>query len=83
MDSLDPDGKVVLLQLRESRDPESGGRYTVKRFKVAGRKEGHVTRVPAQNPINREFQPILLEEDPMRRLTIIAEFLEVLVPADR
>jgi len=76
----DPDGKVVLLQLRESRDPESGGRYTVKRFKVVARSGKRITRVRLE-PNNREFSPMVLDEDPERELKIIAEFLEVLVPA--
>jgi SOS-response transcriptional repressor LexA len=74
--------KVLLLQLRDARDPESGGRYTVKRFKAAGRSGERVTKVRLE-PINRSFRPIVLEEDPMRQLTVIAEFLEVLVQADR
>jgi len=32
-------------------------------------------------PANREFEAIVLSDDPMRQLTLIAEFLEVLVPA--
>ena len=80
MEGRAPDDKVVLLQLRDARDPETGGRYTVKRFKVAGRRDGRISRVRLE-PVNREFQAIVLEEDPMRQLTPIAEFLEVLVPA--
>jgi SOS-response transcriptional repressor LexA len=80
MEGRDLDGTVVLFQLRDARDPESGGRYTVKRFKVVGRRDGRISRVRLE-PINREFQAIVLEEDPMRQLTPIAEFLEVLVPA--
>jgi hypothetical protein len=80
METRDPDGKVVLLQLRESRDPESGGRYTVKRFKVVARSGKRITRVRLE-PNNREFSPMVLDEDPERDLKVIAEFLEVLVPA--
>jgi len=80
MEGRDPDGKVLLLQLRDARDPESGGRYTVKRFRVVGRIGGRISKVRLE-PINREFQAIVLEEDPMRQLTLIAEFLEILVPA--
>lgn len=72
------DGKIVLLQLRDARDPESGGRYTVKRFKVAARRDGRVARVRLE-PLNKDYEPILLEDDPMRQLTVIAEFVEVLV----
>lgn len=80
MEGRDPDDKVVLVQLRDARDPETGGRYTVKRFKVAGRRDGRISRVRLE-PVNREFDAIVLEEDPMRQLTPIAEYLEVVVPA--
>ncbi|HVE86656.1 MAG TPA: LexA family transcriptional regulator [Myxococcales bacterium] len=82
MKGKDPENRVVLIQLRDATDPESGGRYTVKRFKVAGRRDGRISRVRL-DPANREFKPILLEEDPMRQLTVIAEYLEVLVPGPR
>jgi transcriptional regulator with XRE-family HTH domain len=75
-----PDGRIVLAHLRDARDPESGGQYTVKRFKVTGRREGRVAQVCLQ-PINRVFEPLLLPDEPMRQLTVIAEFLAVLVPA--
>ena len=80
MEGRDPDGRVVLLQLRDARDPESGGRYTVKRFKVLARSGRRITRVRLE-PINKEFSPMVMDEDPERELKIIAEFLEVLVPA--
>jgi SOS-response transcriptional repressor LexA len=75
-----PDGKVVLLQLRDLRDPETDLRYTVKRFRVAERRGRRITRVRLES-LNRDFEPMVLEEDPERELRVIAEFLEVLVPA--
>lgn len=80
MESRDPNDKVVLLQLRDARDPESGGRYTVKRFKVAERRDGEVVRVRLES-LNRDFEAMELEEDPMSRLVPLAEFLEVLARA--
>ncbi|HYV44570.1 MAG TPA: S24 family peptidase [Myxococcaceae bacterium] len=80
MEGRDPDGRVVLLQLRDERDPESGGRYTVKRFRVLARSGRRITRVRLE-PVNKEFSPMVMDEDPERELKIIAEFLEVLVPA--
>lgn len=82
MDGRNPHGKVVLLQLRGGRDPETGGRYTVKRFKVTAKRGKKVTRVRLE-PLNREFEAMVLEKEPMRQLTAVAEFLEVLVPASR
>jgi phage repressor protein C with HTH and peptisase S24 domain len=80
LEGRDPDGRVVLIQLRDARDPESGGRYTVKRFKVLARSGRRVTRVRLE-PVNKEFAPMTMDEEPERELRIIAEFLEVLVPA--
>ena len=48
-------GKIVLVQLRDATDPETGQRYTVKRHKSEKVKEGHswrhekITREPV-NP---------------------------------
>jgi len=74
-----PEGKVVLLQLRGARDPETGGHYTVKRFTVVQRRGRRLTRLRLE-PINRELQPLVLLDDPERELKVVAEFLEVLVP---
>jgi len=82
MDGRDPNGKRVLVQLRDARDPETGGRYTLKRFKVVGRRAGQVTRIRLE-PLNREHKAMVLQEDPMSQLTVVAEFLEVLVPPAR
>jgi SOS-response transcriptional repressor LexA len=78
--SRSPEGKVVLLQLRGVRDPETDLRYTVKRFRVLERRGQRIARVRL-DPINRDFEPMVLKEDPERELKVIAEFLEVLVPA--
>ena len=80
METRSPEGKVVLVQLRDARDPETGGRYTVKRFQVTGRREGRPSKVRLQ-PLNRKLKALVLRGDPMRQLTVVAELLEVLVPA--
>lgn len=79
LEERDPDGKVVLLQLRDATDPETGGRYTVKKLRLS-RDEGRVVQVRLE-PLNKAFEALVLEEDPMSQLTPIAELLDVLVPA--
>ena len=82
MEGRDPNGKLVLVQLRDAKDPETGGAYTLKRFKVTSRRGGQITRVRLE-PVNRDYKAMVLEEDPMRQVSVIAEFLEVLVPPPR
>ncbi|MFL5384460.1 MAG: helix-turn-helix transcriptional regulator [Longimicrobiaceae bacterium] len=73
-------GKTVLVQLRDEVDPETGQRYTLKRYhsdKTA--RNGSWRHVSITlSPLNPEFQPIVLtdvEEDTIR---VIAELVEVL-----
>lgn len=73
-----PDRRVVLVQLRVARDPETGGRFTVKRLKVIGWRGRRMARVRLESA-SRAFRPMVFE-DPERELKVIAEFLEVLVP---
>lgn len=73
-------GKTVLVQLRDATDPETGQRYTVKRYESEKSKEGDTWRHTkiTLKPLNRDFAPIILigtEED---QLQVIAEFIEVL-----
>lgn len=73
-------GRIVLVQLQDDRDPETGFRYTVKRYqseKTANESEGwrHV-RVLLE-PLNSEFSPIALTVDDEGGVRVIAEFLQV------
>jgi len=74
-------GKTVLVQLRDAADPETGERYTVKRYqseKVQS-DEGawrHVRII--LKPTNPEFEAIELSVDDEGEFVVIAEFLEVL-----
>jgi len=74
-------GRIVLVQLPDATDPETGQRFTVKRYR--SKKETspdgtwrHV-RV-ALEPLNPEFQPIKLRCEDEHDVTVVAEFLEVL-----
>lgn len=79
-------GKIVLAQHREISDPETGGRYTVKRYeseKVYDELGGWRHREIRLAPINPRFQPIVLEGVPEEEVAVIAELVEVLRPAKR
>ena len=73
-------GKTVLVRMRDDTDPESGQRYTVKRYrseKVADGDSWRHTRI-SLNPINADFQPIVLANAEEGQFQVIAEVLEVL-----
>lgn len=73
-------GKIVVVQLRDGVDPESGERYTVKRYeseKQVGEEGWRHTRIVLR-PGNREFEPIVLTEAEEGTLQVVAELVEVL-----
>jgi ATP-dependent helicase YprA (DUF1998 family)/SOS-response transcriptional repressor LexA len=73
-------GKVVLVELRDQVDPESGLRYTVKRYeseKVEAGEDGwrHVRIV--LRPQNPEFEPIVITAEDEMEVAVVAELVEV------
>ena len=73
-------GKTVLVQLRDATDPETGQRYTVKRYKSEKAKEGDTWRHAriTLKPVNLDFEPIVLTGTQEGELQVIAELVEVL-----
>jgi SOS-response transcriptional repressor LexA len=73
-------GKTVLAQLRDAADPETGERYTVKRYEsektIAGDSWRHATIT--LRPINPNFEPIVLNGEIDQQLQVIAEVIEVI-----
>ncbi|HEY4320397.1 MAG TPA: DEAD/DEAH box helicase [Gemmatimonadales bacterium] len=74
-------GRIVLAQLADARDPETGFRYTVKLYRSEKTLDGvggwrHV-RVSLE-PINSEFQPIELRVEDEGTVTVVAEVIQVL-----
>ena len=73
-------GKIVLVQLRDATDPETGQRYTVKRYKSKKAVEDdswyhlNITLEPA----NPDFKPIELINAEEGELNVIAEMVEIL-----
>ncbi|GAB4335806.1 MAG: DEAD/DEAH box helicase family protein [Desulfobulbaceae bacterium] len=73
-------GKTVLVQMRDAMDPETGERYTVKKYeseKVQAGDSWRHTRIILK-PVNPDFEPIVLTGAEEGELQVIAEFVEVL-----
>ena len=72
--------KTVLVQLRDATDRETGQRYTVKRYKSEKAKKGdswHHEKITLE-PVNPDFEPIVLTGADDDELQVIAELVEVL-----
>ena len=72
--------KTVLVQLRDATDPETGQRYTVKRYKSEKARKGDSWRHAkiTLNPVNPDFEPIVLTHADEGDLRVIAELVDVL-----
>lgn len=74
-------GKIVLCQHHDITDPETGGSYTVKRYKSEKKfkKDGTWEHEKITlEPLNPEYDSIILPKCPEGEFKIIAEFVEVL-----
>jgi type I restriction enzyme, R subunit len=73
-------GKVVLVELRDQRDAESGERYTVKRYESEKAAKGDSWRHERVRlkPLNPEFEPIVLTGSDEGEPRVIAELVDVL-----
>ncbi|MBM4223440.1 MAG: hypothetical protein FJ167_01315 [Gammaproteobacteria bacterium] len=73
-------GKTVLVQLRDATDPETGQRFTVKRYESEKVERGDSWRHERITliPVNSEFEPIPLKGKDEGELQVIAELIEVL-----
>jgi SOS-response transcriptional repressor LexA len=70
---------IGLFQLHAADDPETGGRFTVKRLNIRTTRDanGELHRVSTLVPENPTFPPMpVMDED----VKFVAEFLEVLHP---
>lgn len=72
--------KIVLAQLHDISDPETGGSYTVKKY--ASRKrfnpDGTWQHEEIQlEPLNPKYKPIVLEQNEEGSIKVIAEFISV------
>jgi phage repressor protein C with HTH and peptisase S24 domain len=74
-------GKIVLVQLRDETDPESGAHYTVKRYESEKSFDEDDTWRQVKitlTPLNTSFGPIVLAEEDEDSIAVIAEFLQVI-----
>ena len=73
-------GRTVLVQLRDAVDPDTGERFTVKRYRSekTADEDGwrHVSVV--LEPVNAEFAPIELRIEDEGSVTVVAELVEVI-----
>ena len=72
-------GRIVLVQLQDEVDPDTGLRYTVKRYrsgKTADEDGWRHVRIVLE-PVNREFTPIALTAEDEEAVAVVAEFVEV------
>lgn len=72
--------RIVLVQLHDSMDPETGQCYTVKRYMSQKAQAGDSwqhTRITLR-PTNPSYEPIVLIETDQTTLKVIAELLDVL-----
>ena len=71
-------GKIVLVQLRDALDPETGERYTVKRYESTTIQADDSWRHSSirLKPVNPEFEAIELSGDE-GQIQVIAECIEV------
>jgi SOS-response transcriptional repressor LexA len=74
-------GKIVLAQYRGDADPETGGAYTVKRYRSEKRVDADTewrhSKITLE-PLNREFQARVISENEVEAFRIVAEFVAVL-----
>ena len=74
-------GRIVLVQLRDGLDPETGERFTVKVYssEKATSEDGAWRHVAITlKPVNPAFEPIELVTDDEEGVTVVAELVEVL-----
>jgi SOS-response transcriptional repressor LexA len=75
-------GRTVLVQLRDAIDPDTGQRFTVKRYrseKTMNAEGWRHVRVVLE-PTNPDFAPIELTADEEDSVAVVAELIEVIGP---
>ena len=73
--------KIVLVQHRDVTDPETGGRYTVKRYQSEKQGDGEgwrnerITLLPVSS--DRRYQPLVLVPRDEGAVRVVAEWVAV------
>jgi len=74
-------GRIVLVELNDTVDPETGQRYTVKRYESekAGEADGGWRHLSVTlSPLNPGYEPIVVAVDDEADIRVVAEVVEVL-----
>ena len=73
-------GRTVLVRLRDATDPETGARYTVKRYESEKAADGDSWRHAriTLRPNNPEFEPIVLTGADEGEIAVGAELEDVM-----
>ena len=75
-------GRTVLVRLRDEIDPETGERFTVKRYRSRKTEDENGWRhvEVTLEPDNHDFEPIVIAADDEVETEVLAELIEVLDP---
>ena len=73
-------GRTVLVRLRDELDPETGERFTVKRYRSRKTEDENGWRhvEVTLEPDNHDFEPIVIAADDEVELQVVAELIAVL-----
>ena len=73
-------GRMVLVRMRDEIDPETGDRFTIKRYRSRKTEDENGWRHVeiALEPLNRDFEPIVIAADDEGETEVLAELIEVL-----
>jgi hypothetical protein len=71
-----PDGRRVVVQLRDETDVETGGHFTLKRWRITKTDKAGAPCEIQFRPDNPDFKPLTLVPGDAE-LRVVAEFLEV------
>jgi SOS-response transcriptional repressor LexA len=73
-------GKIVLVQLRDATDADTGQRYTVKRYdsRKAGKGNSWQHERITLKPVNPDFEALVLSDTSAGNVQVIAELVEVI-----
>ena len=74
-------GKIVLVELHDSSDPETGGAYTIKKYQSEKIDLGYGEWTHSKiclHPLNPDYDTIVIEENVDNAFTVVAEFVKVL-----
>ena len=77
-------GRILLVQLMDQADPETGYRFTVKRYRSEKTEDADGWRhfKVTLEPENTDFSPIEITTDDEEAVSVVAELVEVLGPLE-